>query len=182
VAIIDIMGLDFIANSVWKNKIGIRQKRLKKNPVDARIPLVSLGDYLTAANNAALNYFKNNRNPLRKLWEYHGLKPRCGSHSTYTYAAFLSLTEAQNRTELQNDVRWAGGNYYIPEEVMGCHAWLEKKTDGYWEIFETIPHMADIAAQYIPFCTFQMNQNKIETISESFLGLLLHTIFGFANS
>ena len=159
-----------------------RIKRLQRNFFDTTVPLISLDDYLTAANNMALLYFKNNTGTLHRLWEYHGLNPKCTSHSTYTYAAFLTLTQMQNRSDLQKDIRWAGGNYCISDNALGLHAWLEKKEGSKWKAFETIPHMRDYPGQYFSFCTFQLNQDKIQTVPRSFPGLLLHTIYGFTNT
>ena len=178
------MIVDLIPRNVWKSKIIARQRRLGNINDDSNSPLVSLDDYLLAGNKAALDYFDQNSNPFRKLWEYHGLDPKCGSHSTYTYAAFLSLTEERNRTELQENVRWVGGSYVSKEirKARGYHAWLEKKVDEEWRVFETIPSMRDMPAFYSPWYTFQLNKNATKVTSEQFLGLLAITTYGFSNS
>ena len=102
-----------------KGKFRAKQKRLDILNRDPNQSLSTLDDYLLAGNQYSLNYFKQNKNPLRKLWEYHGLNPKCGSHSTYTYAAFLSLTQEDGRVELQDDVRWVGGIYIHLENKKG---------------------------------------------------------------
>ena len=175
------MIVDIIPRAVWKSKIKARQRRISNINYDSNSALVSLDDYLIAGNKAALEYFEQNNNLFRKLWEYHGLDPKCGSHSTYSYAAFLSLTEEHNRTDLQDDVRWVGG-IYVSEKASGHHAWLEKRVGDEWKAFETIPEMRDTPALYSAWYTFQLTKNKANVTSERFLGLLAISTYGFTNS
>jgi len=175
------MARHIIPEAIWKSKISLRQKRLEPFTAAMQLQLVSLEDFLFAGNNLALEYFAQNQNPLRKLWEYNGLEPRCGSHSTYTYAAFLSLTQEQGREDLQQDVRWVGG-IYASDAASGHHAWLEKRTEAGWAEFETIPDMRDIPAGYMPWYTFQTMGNKNKVTSEKLLGSFAAMVYGFTNS
>jgi hypothetical protein len=172
--------LDLFPKTLWKHKIRTRQNRLGKPLTNIESSLSSVDDYLLESNNLALEYFKENKNPLRRLWEYWHLDPHCGSHSTYTYAAFLSLTKEHERLELQEQVRWVGG-IYACEKISGHHAWIEKRTWNEWKAFETIPEMRDLPALYVPWYTFQITENSSKVTSEKFLGLLALWTYGFTN-
>ncbi|MBI4453097.1 hypothetical protein HY636_00470 [Candidatus Woesearchaeota archaeon] len=173
------MVLDIIPQSLYKLKIRTRQRRLKKAELNFRARFVSIDDYLLSGNELALRYFERNKNPFIKLWEYHGLTPKCGSHSLYTYAAFLSLSEGEH--ELQEKVRWVGG-FYLSKQGNGHHAWLEKKVEDQWQAFETIPEMRDMPAQYSPWYTFQLVGERAKVTSERTGGLLAIAVYGFPNS
>jgi hypothetical protein len=178
------MILDLLPRTVLKGKIKARQRRLYGINSDSNSSLITLDDYLLAGNKAAVEYFEKNTNPLRKLWEYWRLDPCCGSHSTYTYAAFLYLTNEHERTELQDDIRWVGGIYVNLEntKARGHHAWLEKRVNNEWQPFDTIPHMRDMPAFYLPWYTFQLTKGSAKVTSEQFCGLLAISIYGFCNS
>lgn len=168
------MLVDLIPRIVLKEKIKARQRRMGYIN-SSNSSLVTLDDYLLTANQAALEYFEQDKNPLRKIWEYHHLEPHCGSYSICTYASFLSLTD-NNNAEFQEDVRWVGGFYICLERLedkkaRGHHAWLEKKVNNKWQPFETIPDMREMSAFYLPWYTFQLSQGRSKITSEQSGGL-----------
>ncbi len=130
-----------------------------------------------------MEYFEKNRNPFRRLWEYSNLEPHCASHSSYTYAAFLSLTQAN--PEIQNDVRLVGtaaGYNKKGKPRAGMHYWLEERIDGEWKTFETVPGNVGVITSYLSVFTFQLTQDKTKVTSELFGGLFMANFQGFLNS
>ena len=165
------MVVDVIPGFLLAKKLQLKQKLMKSKGVLPLKPLRkgTLEDYLLASNAIAVDYFEKNKNLLRRLFEYQGIDPDCGPHSTYTYAAFLSLTSQDDEVRaLQDNVRWVGGMYLNLEDVsqQGHHAWLEKKVGDEWAPFETIPSMRDLSSVYVPWYTFQMSKQEPNITSE----------------
>jgi len=170
------MVLNTLTKIVMNTKTKIRQRRLRHeysdfNKQEHSSQLASLDDYLLAGNAIALKYFENNTHTLKKLVDYHGFRPNSSAYSKYTYAAFLSLTDKHNKSELQNDVRWSEG-MFVSIKTNGYHAFLEKKVGDKWEAFETIPEMRNTPMVYSTWYTFQITPNKINAQSKRALGLI----------
>jgi hypothetical protein len=153
------MGVDKLAKWIWSHKIEAIQKRLKDKQVWLHTSSLSLDDYLRRANKIASAYLKGN----------NGVKPSCVSYSSYTYAAFLLLTETNSKHDLEECVRCAGGFYvtdraiksYSALEEAGAHLWLEKKQGDSWEVFEAVPHMRSTPANYTTGRTIQITHKSI---------------------